>query len=120
MAIIENTLTSINGDTVKMYIEVDDEKLPAVTRGSDAAGTTRGVFSPLDQAADAFTTAMGLIETCASQVSSTVKAIPQQARPKEFEIQFAIKLDATFGAILAKTSGEAQLQVTLVWDELTN
>ena len=118
MAIIENTLKNGNGDNVKMYIEVDDEQLPVVTRASDAPGATRSVFTPLDQAADAFTNAMGLIETCASQVSSTVKAIPQEARPKEFEIQFAIKLDATFGAILAKATGEAQLQVTLVWGEV--
>ncbi len=37
------------------------------------------------------------------------------ARPSEFEVQLAIKLDSQVGAILAKASAEAQLQVTMKW-----
>lgn len=118
MAVIKDILKNVNGDDVTMYIEVDDKQLPSPTRSSDPPSPGRSMLPRAAQ--DTFLQAMGLIETCATQVSSTVKAIPQEARPKEFEVAFAVKIDAEFGAILAKASGEAQLQVTLTWGELIN
>jgi hypothetical protein len=58
---------------------------------------------------------MGLIQTCAEQVSNTVKTIPEHDRPRQFEVQFAVKFNAEFGAVLAKSTAEAQLQITLTW-----
>lgn len=117
MAIIENVLKNKNGDNITVYIEVDEEHLEAPTRGAGPY-TTKSFLPRLAQ--DAFTKAMDLIQTCSEQVSSTIKAIPEDDRPRQFEVQFAVKLDAEFGAILAKASTEAQLQVTLTWSETRN
>jgi hypothetical protein len=36
-------------------------------------------------------------------------------RPLEFSVQLAIKLDSEVGAVIAKASAGAQLQVTMKW-----
>lgn len=118
VAIIENVLKNESGDNITVYIEVDEEHLAAPTRGTGPSDTPKSLLPRLAQ--DAFTKAMGLIQTCAEQVSSTVKAIPEDARPRQFEVQFAVKIDAEFGAMLAKSSTTAQLQVTLTWGERSN
>ena len=111
MAIIKDVLKNEHGDNITMYIEVDDEKMSA------PAITPKDLLPPLAQ--DSFAQAMSLIRTCSSQVAGTVQALPEEVRPRRFEVAFAVKIDAQFGAILAKVSGEAQLQVTLIWGELT-
>jgi hypothetical protein len=118
MAILKDVLKNEHGDDITVYIEVDDEKIAAPTRGANPSHSARTILPSLVQ--DAFTQAMDLIKTCSTQVSSTVQAIPVDVRPKQFEVQFAVKIDAEFGAILTKASGEAQLQVTLIWGTLGN
>ncbi|GCF06927.1 CU044_2847 family protein [Dictyobacter arantiisoli] len=112
MAIIENILTNTGGQDVVVYIEVDDA--PSANGSMHAGEIPRDLAIPI-QAQDAFTKAMDLIRTCAEQVSNNVSSIPESIRPAAFEVQFAVKIDAEVGAVLAKSSTEAQLQVSLMW-----
>jgi Trypsin-co-occurring domain 1 len=58
---------------------------------------------------------MTLVRYCASRVAETLDKVAEVRPPTEFEVQLSIKLDAELGAILAKASAEAQLQVTMRW-----
>ena len=112
MTIIKDTLKNEAGQEVTMYIEVDNTHPGQAMRGSDPYGATRGIPQ---QAQELFTKAMGLIHLCAEQVSESVAHISDKARPEAFEVQFSVKIDAEVGAVLAKSSSEAQLAVTLKW-----
>ena len=118
MAVIQNTVTNSDGTTTTIYIEVDEPRAVsfinpfADVRGDNPFGETLKTPPIIS---DAFNKGMDLIRTCAEQIVTTVKNVEHVARPAEFEVQLAVKLDAQVGAILAKTSAEAQLQVTLRW-----
>jgi Trypsin-co-occurring domain 1 len=115
MPIIENTTIASNGETVTIYIEVDEAQINDPHNPyEDLRGTGQHIVTT---AKDVFGSSMELIRTCAEQVFHAVEKVGSAARPTGFEVQLAIKLDATVGAILAKTGAEAQLQVTLKWEE---
>ncbi len=109
MPVIPSTVTNNDGTITTIYIEVDK---PEVISTANAFADTRDGQQVVS---DVFNKGMDLIHTCAEQIVTTVKKVEQRARPAEFEVLLAIKLDAQVGAILAKTSTEAQLQVRLKW-----
>src|SRR5258708_19779412 len=107
MPVIPSTVTNNDGTITTIYIEVDK---PEVISTANAFADTRDGQQVVS---DVFNKGMDLLHTCAEQIVTTVKKVEQRARPAEFEVLLAIKLDAQVGAILAKTSTEAQLQVRL-------
>lgn len=114
MAVIRDVETS-NGQKIEILIEVDDSqallpKGPGVLAGP--FGEARGAQ---EQIREAFKSARDLITTCAVSVSETMQKMTVAARPSEWEVELGIKFNAELNAILAKTQGEAQLQVTLRW-----
>src|SRR5947209_7531628 len=109
MPVIESTVTNNDGTIATIYIEVDK---PEVISSANAFADTRDGQQVVS---DVFNKGMDLIRTCAEQIVTTVKKVDQMARPAEFEVQLAIKLDSQVGAILAKTGAEAQLQVRIKW-----
>ena len=60
---------------------------------------------------------MGLIRTCAEHVAKTVRDVPDQFRPHDFEVQFAISVNTEVGVVIAKSAIDAQIQVTLKWSK---
>ena len=113
MPIIEERVTNSDGEIVTIYIEVDNAlPLDPYNPYTDVRGEGTKV---IEAARDVFASGMSLIRTCADQIVQTVQKVDQGVRPTEFEVQLAIKLDSQVGAILAKASGEAQLQVTMKW-----
>jgi hypothetical protein len=50
-------------------------------------------------------------------VSTSVRNIPPELQPKEFEVQFAVKIDGKAEAFIAESTAGVQLQVTLKWGE---
>jgi hypothetical protein len=105
MAVIEDTVTDESGQTVPIYIEIEE-------RGNDPYSDTRGVPQHVEEA---FKSSMTLIRTCAEHIASTVHGVPEKFRPHAVEVQLAIKVDAQLGAVIARSSTEAQFQVTLRW-----
>ncbi len=108
MAVVQNIIKDEAGHDVAIYIEVDEKSLAT----HDPYSETRGAS---EQAREAFQKATELIRTCAENIASSIHSVPEKIRPKEFEVQFAIKIDTQVGALIAKSSTEAQLQVTLRW-----
>ncbi|MBN3945106.1 MAG: hypothetical protein HWQ38_00855 [Nostoc sp. NMS7] len=111
MAIIKSQ-DSVNGEEVTIYIEVD--KISIV---SDEYGELRGIdtFKVVDKVRDVFGEAMRLTRDCAKRVVQSVEQMDKATRPEEFEIKLAIKLDSEVGAVIAKASTGAQIEVTMKW-----
>ena len=96
---------------IEILIEMDEA---TVTRGpySETRGVTDRVVGEIR---DAFEEGLALSSKCAEKAVGMIKAMSDTVRPQEFSMQLAIKLDADLGAIIAKTSTGAQLQVTMKW-----
>ncbi len=105
MLVIESTET-VDGEAITMSIEVDH-----VGRGQ-----TRGAADRAARSADGlFEDGLELARRSASKVATTIGAIDARMRPDEFEVTLAIKLDIEAGAVIAKTSAGAQLDVRMLW-----
>jgi hypothetical protein len=71
----------------------------------------------LDSARDVFEDGVELARTAAARFAEGLIRLPAGVPPPaEVELQIAIKLDAEFGAVLAKATAGAQMQVTIRWD----
>lgn len=57
--------------------------------------------------------AMASIRDVSDRIDKTVSGLVRP--PEEVEVEFGIKLDAELGALIAKTSVEAHMVVTLRW-----
>ncbi len=114
MAIIRDTVKNAAGQDVVVYIEVDEKRTPAMA-GSTPHGNIPG--APGASTQEAFKKTMELIHVCAEQIANSVHTIPEKVRPQEFSMEFAVKLDTELNAIIARSSIEAQFQVTLTWKE---
>jgi len=114
MPVIKKTET-IDGEEITIFVEVDqlpdEESVYKDLRGLDAAKAAKVVES----VGDAFGDAMQLVRSCAVKVVSGIKSINEASRPDEFELKLAIKLDSEMGAVIAKVSAGAQLEVTMKW-----
>jgi Trypsin-co-occurring domain 1 len=110
MPIVKST-SIVEGEAIEIYIEVDDlpqEKSPY--------GNTRGEGREIPAAAkDMFESGLDLARQCAKQAVTGIQKLDQQFRPEEFEIKLAVKLDSEVGALLAKVSTGAQMEVTMKW-----
>ncbi len=62
-----------------------------------------------------FSDAVDLACKCAAEVRQRIEQMPAGTRPAEFEMQFAVRMDATLGASIETATGGAQLQVSLRW-----
>ncbi|SRR5712691_4832768 len=110
MPIIESRET-IAGKEVSIYIEYDQL---IVKRGpyDETRATPQKIISGIK---DALGDGLNLTHKCAARAVETIKAMDDAVRPREFTVQLAIKLDTEVGAVIAKASAGAQLQVTMKW-----
>ena len=111
MPIVKDITVNQDGKETVFYIEVD--KLPAEQRSYETRGP---VEDALKKTHGIFTSAMDLIHDCAGQVAQTLNTLNQDVGFSELEVQLSMKFDASVGvAVIAQTSAEAQLQVTMKW-----
>ncbi|MCB8939259.1 MAG: hypothetical protein H6655_12660 [Ardenticatenaceae bacterium] len=108
MPVYENTQI-INEQEITIAIEVD--KLPPEPGPYENLRDIKG----LEKARDLFGDGLELAKNCATRVVNSIKEMGGTAKPDEFQLQFSIKLDTEVGALIAKSSTEAQLQVTMTW-----
>jgi Trypsin-co-occurring domain 1 len=110
MPIVKST-SIVEGEAIDIYIEVDDlpqEKSPY--------GNTRGDGKDIPKAAlDMFESGLDLARQCAKQAVMGIHKMDEKFRPEEFEVKLAVKLDSEVGAVLAKVSTGAQMEVTMKW-----
>ena len=69
----------------------------------------------IESAEDLFGDGLKLAKNCATKVADSIDSMDDRIRPEQVEVQLAIKLDSEIGAVLAKASAGAQMQVTLRW-----
>ncbi len=74
---------------------------------------TLSVDSLAEKSVNALDKAMGTIRSMATRAVDAVKGLSDP--PDEVELSFGIKLDAEAGAMVAKASTEASINVTLTW-----
>ena len=92
--------------------EAPGSDLSDIYGGEETRGVGRKV---LNLTRPLFADAVDLVCTCAAEVKHRFDQMPDGTRPGEFELQFAVRLDATVGASIVATTGGAQLQVSLRW-----
>jgi len=96
-------------------IEVEDTSktgvgfTPKQDRATDVSGETAQV---------AFDQSLKTISVCANGVIDTIQAL--DTLPSSASIEFAIKVDAEAGALVAKSREDAQFRVSLSWKQETD
>jgi hypothetical protein len=97
-----------------IYIEV--EATPGAGAGWDGDETRdRTAARAVAVARDILDDGVELARSCARRFTEGLKDLGEGIAPDEVELQLGIRLDAEFGAVLAKTKAGAQLQITLRW-----
>ena len=67
------------------------------------------------QSQHAINAAMGTIQLMANRTIATLDTMAN--KPSQVKVEFAIKLDAKAGALLASVGAEGSLKVKLVWND---
>ncbi|MFN6538529.1 MAG: CU044_2847 family protein [Nostoc sp. EkiNYC01] len=122
MPIIKST-SEVEGQLVEIYIEVDEQPDANVNNGYDPYGNTRDgsrqrVAQAVQDVGDIFGEGINLARECAAKAIQSFQQMHHAAKPDELELQLGIKVGSEVGAVIpviAKASGEAQIQVTMKW-----
>lgn len=113
----ENSTIKESNDTEPILIELVDVRQ---NQGPTPVAITN-LFSlkrkpELEQKSkEAMDRAMGTVRKMADRINSTMQTI--QNKPDHIEMEFGIKLDAEFGAIVAKVTAEASMKIKMSWDQ---
>ncbi len=105
-----NYIESKTTDGTLIRIEVESQ-LKGVGFGRQTAFTDTA--SEITQ--DVYEQTLQTIQTCANGMIDTLQNL--KTRPSAASIDFAIKIDAGVGAMIAKSINGAQFKVTLSWKE---
>jgi hypothetical protein len=99
-------------DGTPIRIEVEETQRTGTGFGRQA--------SPADSASglakEAYNQALSTIRACANGVIDTLQNL--DAAPNAASINFAIKIDAEAGAMVAKSLNDAQFKVSLSWKQV--
>jgi Trypsin-co-occurring domain 1 len=60
--------------------------------------------------------AIELACACATQTSQQLRTLPLEERPDEFEVQFAMSVDAKVGWKIVEAGSASQVQVRMQWN----
>ena len=92
-------------------IEVEDTTKPATGFAHRSASTNVSG----DNAQEAYQQVLQTIRGCADGIIGTIQDL--QAQPDSAAVDFAIKVDAEAGAMVAKSREDAQFRVSLSWKQ---
>ncbi len=113
---ITHSTEIINGEAIAILIETADSLDSTAQTTERTRATTRGVASDtLLHAQNVFSDGVALVRHCATQVVTGVQSLDDSLKPETIEVQLAIKLGSSAGAVLVNLSSEAQMQVKLTW-----
>ena len=99
------------GEGSSVRIEVEDTSKPAT--GFAHQSTSTNVSG--DNAEEAYQQVLQTIRGCADGIIGTIQDL--QTQPDTVAVDFAIKVDAEAGAMVAKTREDAQFRVSLSWKQ---
>ncbi|MEV6775330.1 CU044_2847 family protein [Streptomyces syringium] len=89
--------------SIMVEVEADE---PGIARASR-------VGNLITSTAESFEAALDHVRRAADAALSGFRSM--EARPDEVQIQFGVRLNAEAGAVIAKTSADGHLQVSLTW-----
>lgn len=76
-------------------------------------GPAGHVDQALQRAGTTLRASLGSVVEAAAEMMQAFQTMPR--RPDEVEVKFGVSLGASFGAVIAGSTGKAQLDVTLRW-----
>lgn len=97
-------------------IVLDDGKMEVLIEIGDAE-TYRGELGIIDDLKKKFTEIMRLVEETAKSAHAGYIKIPPEAKPKELEISFGLKLNSEAGLVFSKIGGEGSFEVVMRWTQ---
>ena len=99
-----------DGATIKIEVESTSKVAAGFTRPASPANVSHdGVKDVYDQTLDT-------VRICANGVIETLQNL--DTLPSAASIDFAIKIDAEAGAMIAKSLGDAHFKVSLSWKQV--
>lgn len=98
-----------NGQTIR--IEVDEAA--RLGAGFARQSPSSNVSNEANQ--DAYNQMLNAIRSCADDVIGTLQSL--EAQPTSASVDFAVKVDAEAGAIIAKSRETGQFRVSLSWKQ---
>jgi hypothetical protein len=98
-------------DGTLIRIEVESAAKTKTGFGPQTA-SAEGVEAPLT---DAYAQTLATIRACANGIIDTIHNLPLP--PSAAAVDFALKIDAKAGALIAKSANEAQFKVSLSWKQ---
>ncbi|MET9648187.1 CU044_2847 family protein [Streptomyces syringium] len=87
--------------------------LVEVEAGEPGIARASRVGNLITSTAESFEAALDHVRRAADAALSGFRSM--EARPDEVQIQFGVRLNAEAGAVIAKTSADGHLQVSLTW-----
>lgn len=93
-----------------VFVEVEDRSVLEDMSALDRKEVKRRLQS-------AFADVTSLIRSLAKGLVREIRELEQEVGPKEFTIEFGVKLDTEVGAVLASSKTGASLMVKLKWEE---
>ena len=99
------------GEGSSVRIEVEDTSKPTTGFAHRSAATNVSG----DNAQEAYQQVLQTIRSCANGIIGTIQDL--QTQPNTVAVDFAIKVDAEAGAMVAKTREDAQFRVSLSWKQ---
>ncbi len=99
-----------DGSTIRIEVDADPKGSAGFAgRLADSSDVST------EAAKDAYDQTLQTIQACANGVIDTIHGLSTQPSAASFE--FAIKVDANSGALIAKSGGDAHFKVSLSWKQ---
>jgi hypothetical protein len=95
-------------------IVMDDGKTEVLIEIGDS-DSYRGELGVIDDLKEKFSEIMDLVGMTAKSAHAGYMKMPKEARPKEIELSFGIKINSEAGLVFSKIGGEGSFEVTMRW-----
>jgi hypothetical protein len=99
-----------DGATLKIEVETTSKVAAGFTRPTSPANVSH------DGVKDAYDQTLKTVRICANGMIETLQGL--DTLPSAASIDFAIKIDAEAGAMIAKSLGDAHFKVSLSWKQV--
>ncbi len=99
-----------HGATLKIEVESTSKIGAGFTRPASPANVSHEGLK------DAYTQTLNTVRICANGMIETLQGL--DTLPKAASVDFAIKIDAEAGAMIAKSLGDAHFKVSLSWKQM--
>ena len=99
-----------------LEVNIDGETILIEAESIYGSEETTSADQTLARTQQAFERAKVTVTSIAKSMASSIKKLDEAVTPDQFELEFAIKFGAEGQAILASTSAEASLKITMTYE----